>query len=53
MERDPWIPRLGGSRTPLSGIGNCRFTKVAHFLLPEGGWNEQRLREFLIPAHVD
>ena len=50
--RDPWIPRLGRSRVPLSRKGNCRFTKVAHFLLQDGRWNEERLREFL-PADVE
>ena len=40
---DPWIPR-DKSYHPSSPQRRCRYRWVADFLLPTGGWNEQKLQ---------
>ena len=49
--RDPWIPRAGSCK-PLGERGSCRYSRVADFISPEGSWNEERLRQYMIVADV-
>lgn len=49
--RDPWIPR-DASLFPISEQGRCRFRWVADLLLPDGSWNEQRVRQYFVHEDV-
>lgn len=51
-ERDPWIPR-GPFCKPITPKRRCRLRWVSELLLPEGGWNEQLVRQHFFPIDTD